>query len=62
MKSTSHGGHTVRQRASRKPIPCQTLSTPAGPADPRLMCFASPGIEWHPEPGTRRPATSAHIG
>jgi len=31
------------------------------PADTRLMCFAGPGIEWHPEPGTRRPATSAHI-
>jgi hypothetical protein len=29
--------------------------------DPRLMCFAGPGIEWHPESGTRRPATSAYI-
>ena len=61
MTSTSRGGHAVRQRASRKPIPCQTVSTPAGSAEPRLMRFADPGIEWHPEPGTRRPATSAHI-
>ena len=45
MTSTSHSGHAVRQRASRKRIPCETVSTPAGPADPRLMCFARPGIE-----------------
>jgi hypothetical protein len=45
MTSTSHGGHAVRQRASRKRIPCETVSTHAGPADPRLMCFADPGIE-----------------
>jgi hypothetical protein len=34
MTSTRHGGHAVRQRASRKRIPCETVSTPAGPADP----------------------------
>lgn len=28
MKSTSHGGHAVRQRASRKRIPCETVSIP----------------------------------
>ena len=61
MTSTSHAGHAVRQRASRKRIPCETVSTRAARADPRLMCFAGPGIEWHPESGTRRPATSAHI-
>ena len=37
--------HAARQRASRKRIPCGTVSTRAGPADPRLMCFAGPGID-----------------
>jgi D-arabinose 1-dehydrogenase-like Zn-dependent alcohol dehydrogenase len=51
MTSRSHVGPAVRQRASRKRIPGETVSTHAGPADPRLMCFAGSGIEWHPGSG-----------
>jgi len=28
MTSTSHDGHAVRQRTSRKRIPCETVPTP----------------------------------
>ena len=40
MTSRSHASPAARQRASRTQIPCPTVSTHAGPADPRLMCFA----------------------
>src|SRR5215831_19447647 len=40
MTSTSHGGHAVRLRVSLMRIPCETVSTPAGPADLRQVRLA----------------------
>ena len=61
MTSTSHAGPAVTSARVAQADPLRDRLHPAGPADPRLMCFAGPGIERHPEPGTRRPATPAHI-